>query len=61
LKISILSLALLATLAMPGCAASKGDASEREWQRNECNQIIDREARERCMKRVDSEYGKGPS
>ena len=47
-------LLLLAALALPplaGCAAA-GDASAREWERAECNRIIDREDRERCLKRL---------
>lgn len=49
-----LLLLLAATLAaplLPGCAATK-DASAREWERAECNRIIDREDRERCLKRL---------
>jgi hypothetical protein len=52
-----LLVALAAALLLPGCAAS-GNASEREWQRAQCGQIIDKEAGEKCMKRVDEEYGK---
>jgi hypothetical protein len=47
----------LMSLLLPGCAASSGDASAREWQRAECNRIIDADARDRCMKRIDSDYG----
>jgi hypothetical protein len=43
-------------VALAGCAA-RGDDSEREWQRAECNRIIDSDARTRCMKRVDNDYG----
>jgi hypothetical protein len=47
-------LALVASLlTLPGCALSQQDASAREWQRSECNRIPDREAREKCMKRID--------
>lgn len=48
----LLLAAALAVPLLPGCAARK-DASEREWQRAECNRIIDKEDRERCLKRVD--------
>jgi hypothetical protein len=51
-----LALALLAALPMASCALSQKDASAREWQRSECNKILDKEDRERCMKRVNSEY-----
>lgn len=42
-------------LCLAGCA-SQGDASAREWERAECNRVIDQEARERCMERTDSGY-----
>ena len=48
--------AALAALALAGCAA-RGNESEREWQRAECNRIIDEDALNRCMKRVDDDYG----
>ena len=50
-----LALLCLAALAAPlgGCAVSQQEASAREWQRSECNRIVDREARERCLKRID--------
>lgn len=45
-------------LALAGCALGRGQgSSEREWAHAECNRIIDREARERCMRRVDEDYG----
>lgn len=48
--------AALAALALAGCA-SRGNDSEREWQRAECNRIIDEDARDRCIKRVNDAYG----
>ena len=45
------------TALLTACAAGRGDDSEREWQRAECNRVIDSDARARCMKRVDAEYG----
>jgi hypothetical protein len=51
-----LALALLAALPMASCALSQKDASAREWQRSECNKVLDKEDRERCMKRVNSDY-----
>lgn len=47
----LLLAAALAAPLLPGCAATK-DASAREWERAECNRIIDREDRERCLKRL---------
>jgi hypothetical protein len=45
-------------LALPGCASNSADASAREWQRAECNRIIDNEARVRCLKRAEDDYGR---
>lgn len=51
----VLALLCLAGLASPlaGCAVDQREASAREWQRSECNRIVDREAREKCLKRID--------
>ena len=50
----VLAFALaLACGPLAGCAVSQQDASAREWQRSECNRIVDREARERCLKRIE--------
>jgi hypothetical protein len=45
---------LLAVLGMPGCATSKSP-SEREWAKAECRNVIDSEARTKCLERVDKE------
>jgi hypothetical protein len=50
-------LALLLGL-LPACTLDQRDASAREWQRAECNKVIDKEDRDRCLKRVDSGYPK---
>lgn len=50
------SVALLIALPMAACTISQQDASAREWQRSECNKVVDKEDRERCLKRVNSEY-----
>jgi hypothetical protein len=56
MKSILLLLALLATL--PGCALDRNrNSSEREWRRAECDRVIDRDARERCLKRLDDDYG----
>lgn len=49
--LSLLLAAALAVAFLPGCASSK-DASALEWERAECNRIIDKEGRERCLKRL---------
>jgi hypothetical protein len=51
-------LALWLAAALPACTASQADSSAREWQRSECNRILDDEGRERCVKRVEAEYGR---
>jgi hypothetical protein len=53
-------LLLLLTLStvIAGCAMDRNrNSSEREWARAECNNIIDREARQKCLRRVDDDYG----
>jgi len=46
-----------AFVALAGCAA-KGDAAAREWQRAECNRVLDAEDRMRCLRRADEDYGR---
>jgi len=52
-KAAIVTLAAMATLLLPACASDPKEAAAREWQRSECNRVVDREDRERCLKRVD--------
>ena len=51
-----IAVALGMVTLLAGCAAA-GNDSEREWQRAECNRVIDSDARERCIKRVEADYG----
>jgi hypothetical protein len=44
-------LALVATLC--ACAGTRPSKSELEWQRGQCAQVIDRDAREKCLERVN--------
>ncbi len=53
MKILALLLALSSAAFLPACATSDQDKAAREWQRNECNRVIDREDREKCLKRAD--------
>ena len=53
MKAAILTLATFATLLLPACATDPKEAAAREWQRSECNRVVDKEDRERCLKRVD--------
>jgi hypothetical protein len=52
---ALLCFALLTLLS--GCAAS-GNSSDHEWQRAQCDRVVDREDREKCLKRADAEYGR---
>ncbi len=53
MKAAILTLATLCTLLLPACAVDPKEAAAREWQRAECNNVVNSEDRERCLKRVD--------
>ena len=49
---SIALLACAALAAAAGCASTKNE-SEREWAKAECRQILDSDARTKCLERVD--------
>lgn len=49
---------LLALAALLPACASSGSSSDREWQRAQCDRVVDRDDREKCLKRVDAEYGR---
>jgi len=51
----IAPLALAVALLAPACAGPRPSASELAWQRGQCAQVVDRDAREQCLKRVDSQ------
>lgn len=51
-----LLLAALVPLLMTACG-TPAHSSEREWRRAQCGQINDTEAREKCLKQVDYEFG----
>ena len=53
MKAAILTVAMMATLLLPACATDPKEAAAREWQRSECNRVVDKEDRERCLKRVN--------
>lgn len=51
-------LMLVLCLALAGCALDRNkNTSEREWARAECDRIIDRDARQKCLRRIDDDYG----
>jgi hypothetical protein len=48
------SMVLLAFLCLPGCGSTDPkEAAAREWQRSECDRVVDRDDREKCLKRAD--------
>ena len=55
-----LVLAILAALIPPGCVSRATD-SQTEWDRAQCNQIIDRAAREKCLERLGFEEKPEPA
>jgi hypothetical protein len=53
LKLVLAAGAFAALGVLPACSTTSADASAREWQRAECNRVLDREDREKCLKRVE--------
>jgi hypothetical protein len=49
------SVAFLILLALAACAGPRQSSSEREWALAQCGQILDDAAREKCMKRADTD------
>jgi len=47
--------AFLILLALTACAGARQSASEREWAYAQCRQVLDDAAREKCMKRADTD------
>jgi hypothetical protein len=42
-----------AALSLAACASQDKDSAERAWQRAECDRVLDKEDRERCLRRAD--------
>jgi hypothetical protein len=55
------SMALAGAFLLAAACASPTYDSAREWQRAECNKVIDSEARDRCLRRVEGDYGRRSS
>ena len=49
---------LVLSLLLAACAGSDRDDSARAWQVAECNRVLDKEDRDRCLRRADDEYGR---
>jgi hypothetical protein len=54
-KAALLVLALALVPPSLGACASRVPDSERAWQRAQCGQVIDTDAREKCLERADRE------
>lgn len=52
------TLLLLVTLSVVGCASDARNDSARAWQIAECNRVIDKEDRDRCVRRAEDDYGR---
>jgi hypothetical protein len=52
---AFIAILAFAVLSAAGCASTRKSESEREWARAECRQIIDNEARAKCLERIDKE------
>ena len=51
----ILASVTLAALLV-GCSTEQFYASGQNWQRNECNKLLDSQERGRCLKNADASY-----
>ena len=52
------TLLLLVALSVAGCASDARNDSARAWQIAECNRVIDKEDRDRCVRRAEDDYGR---
>jgi hypothetical protein len=46
----------IAIAAASGCTSQQMYSTGQEWQRNECNRIIDNLERSRCLEKVNTHY-----
>ena len=44
---------------LAACSLEPRDEAERAWQMAECQRINDKEARDRCVRRVEGDFGAG--
>jgi outer membrane murein-binding lipoprotein Lpp len=50
--------AAFSILLLAGCASDARSDSARAWQVAECNRVIDKEDRDRCIRRAEEDYGR---
>lgn len=46
----------IAIAASSGCTAQQAYSSGQEWQRNQCNRIIDNAERNHCLEKTNTSY-----
>ena len=45
-------------LILAGCASTPRNSAEAAWQRGQCEQIVDPKMREKCLERVENDFGR---
>ena len=58
LRIMKLVAILLLPMAFAACSSVQRNSPEAAWQRGQCEQILDQKLREKCLERVESEFGR---
>ncbi|WP_041376824.1 hypothetical protein [Polaromonas naphthalenivorans] len=56
MKVFILFASLALAGLLGGCSSEQFYASGQNWQRNECNKLLDAQERGRCMKSASTSY-----
>ena len=56
MRISPLLMAFTATVGLSSCSSQQLYGAGQEWQKNECNKIIDMQERNRCMSSTRTSY-----
>lgn len=46
----------IAILALSGCTTQQAYSAGQEWQRNQCNRMIDNAERNRCLEQMNTSY-----
>ena len=49
---------VMLVLAAAGCTGIERNSSEAAWRRGQCEQVVDTKQREKCLERVESEFGR---
>jgi len=51
-----LSAILILATAVPGCSWQQAYSTAQEWQRSQCNRIVEQAERERCLANASMTY-----